>query len=141
MKFRSHALVPMLSLAAARRMHRHAPPVKKSKTKAKEKQITHRHKITYELDQDVRVVVLAEMGRSTKHITHLTGLSESQVNYRLTKAKRAEGLKQGYRTGWREGTSAAAQMADKLLSGRLQARVQTELPPLFTKPKIKVTHV
>lgn len=98
-----------------------------------------RHRITYELETDIVTVALASMGRSTKQIQRATGLSASQITYRLAKAKRGEGMSEGYRTAWRNGTSETARLIEETFLGSVKDHVADVLPPLFKRPPAQVS--
>lgn len=97
--------------------------------------------ITFELEQDRRCVVLAQLGLSNAYIAEETGLSENQVTGRLFKAKKAEGYEKGhtYRSEWRHGTSSAARTAINALGPQLSADAEKRLPKLFERPTARVS--
>ena len=97
--------------------------------------------ITFELEQDRRCVVLAQLGMSSKMISEETGLTENQVVGRIFKAKKAEGYKSGhtYRSEWRSGTSSAARTVINSLGPQLDADVEKRLPKLFERPTARVS--
>lgn len=88
------------------------------------KKLKNRHKITFVDDIDVEVAVRGQLGQYTRAIARETGLTESQVQYRLTKAtvKRSE---------YRDGTSWAAQLAMKQVKGTLATQIRRTLPQKF----------
>lgn len=102
---------------------------------------TNRHKITFEDTKDIEVIVLAQLGRSTESIREATGLSESQIQYRLHKAKTAEGYHKGhtYRSEWKSGTGEMAQAVANVFLPKGRVRVSRTLPPLFEHPTPEVS--
>ena len=97
--------------------------------------ITKHTKVDFELDQYNRCVALAQLGMSSAFITEETGLSEGQIVYALTKAKRAEGYKSGhtYRTEWKNGTSSAARQMVSSVGTQLAEDARKRLPKLFER--------
>lgn len=95
-----------------------------------------RHKITFLDAEDIEAVALAQLGMSNEVIQERSSLSAGQIQYRLTKAKRAEGLPrgQGYRSQWRNGTSSIARDVMQGLLPGLRRDVKTALPKHFVKP-------
>lgn len=95
-----------------------------------------RHKIVFDRDTDIEAVVLAQLGYSTHLIKERTGLSDSQIVYRLGKAKRAEGLPvgEGFRTQWRAGTSTMARTILATYAPRMRREVRKTLPSKFVTP-------
>lgn len=59
--------------------------------------------ITFEAPTDLSAVLHARVGIGNREIARLTGLSDGQITYRLTKAKRVSGNAQGFRVSWRNG--------------------------------------
>jgi hypothetical protein len=99
-----------------------------------------RHKITFEDAEDIEAIALAQMGFSNKFIKQSVSLSECQINYRLTKGKKAEGYEKGvgYRSMWRNGTSRLAQdMITTTLPG-IRRKVGRDLPKHFVHPTPEV---
>jgi len=96
-----------------------------------------RHRITYLDDVDVEVVLRAQLGQSTKFIQAQTGLTPSQITYRLVKAARAQGFKprDGYRTQWRNGTSPVAQRIFHDFAPELHRQLHDTLPRHFIQPR------
>lgn len=92
-------------------------------------------RISYGSHDVVEAVTLAQLGRSTKFISAETGLTACQITYRLTRAKRADGLPHGvgYRTAWRDGTSAIARRVDRLVGATLRRRNKSVLPKKVAK--------
>lgn len=98
-----------------------------------------RHKITFDgrVAQDVAVVSLAMLGMTTKAIAEHTGLTEAQVQYRVSKAQRGEGIAIGYRGAWRTGSSPIHQQVKRLILPSVRNHVKTALPPLFITPPVE----
>jgi hypothetical protein len=96
---------------------------------------TQRHRITYTDDDELEAVTLAQFGQSTEHIQRETGLTQCQIGYRLTKAKKGEGLPagQGYRTQWRNGTSPLYKQIARQFKSTQKRRNRKVLPPKFVK--------
>lgn len=98
-----------------------------------------RHKILFDgrIALDVTVVSMAMMGMSTKAIARETGLTESQVNYRIMKAQHGEGIEKGYRYAWRSGTSPYCLAVKDAILPRFGEHVRSALPKLFTTPPVE----
>lgn len=98
-----------------------------------------RHKILFDgrVALDVTVVSMAMMGMSTKAIAQETGLSLSQVSYRILKAQHGEGIEKGYRYAWRNGTSPYCLAVKNTLLPRFGEHVRTSLPKLFVTPPVE----
>lgn len=88
-------------------------------------------KVTFRTPGDAMVVVLAQLGFSTHLIRVRTGLTESQITYRLHKAKGLEKNKYGYRVAWRNGTSKVAQTILSEYEMVMQKDIQRRLPVLI----------
>lgn len=100
-----------------------------------------RHQIVYDggVEEDVTVVMMAMAGLTTAAIAQATGLTMSQVQYRISKAQWAEGVAVGYRAQWRAGTSSLFQRFQKTVAPSLRRHVQQELPKFFAKPAMEVS--
>jgi len=99
------------------------------------RKIKTRHKIKFSDPTvlEVEAVVLARLGQSTDAIQRETGLTPCQIQYRLTKAKTAEGYKRGvsYRTKWRDGTSPEVKLVRNILLPGMRKEVCQTLAPVF----------
>ena len=95
-----------------------------------------RKAVTFLDPTDIEVVALAKLGGSSAMISERTGLSMSQITYRVTKAKIGEGMEKGngYRTDWRNGTSPYYQLMSKAILPKIRATVRAELPFKFGLP-------
>jgi len=92
--------------------------------------------VTFESEADIEAVALAQLGLTNKVIEEATGLSNHQINYRLFKAKSAEGYDIGhtYRSEWRNGTGEAVRSVMSSLVPVLKKDVKATLPKLFKHP-------
>lgn len=83
-----------------------------------------RHSITFLDSVDLEVAVRGSLGQTTKAISAATQLTESQVQYRLTKAtiKRAD---------YRNGRSRESQLVFNTVRGKLTRQFRKALPPQF----------
>jgi hypothetical protein len=103
------------------------------------------HLITFEGKRDLEVYVLGALGRSTKSICNLTGLSHGQVEYRLRKAIEIERKISGrsnleaLRSGWRSGTSFTAKLVERQLFATIKNRGLRILPPAITHPTPRIS--
>lgn len=90
-------------------------------------------RITFTLATDIDCIVLAEFGLSNKAIANSTGYSDSQIAYRLHKAKVADGKPKGrgYRTDYRDGYSTAASEVLEHFGPKHRKWAATRLPPHF----------
>jgi hypothetical protein len=94
------------------------------KNKHKQKKTVHR--ITFESDVDLQVCVRGSLGQHTRAIAKFTGLTESQVAYRLKKANVS-------RRAYRDGESEEAQYVFDITSQHLYGHWHNELVPRFKK--------
>lgn len=62
-----------------------------------------KHKITFEAPQDQKPILMGQFGIGNREIMRQSGLSDAQVTYRLSKAKKYLGRDHGFRTDWRNG--------------------------------------
>ena len=108
---------------------------------AKRKPKTQHMLVNFELESDQRCVALAQLGMSSAFISEETGLSGSQIYYRLTKAKKAEGYEAGhtYRSEWKNGSSFAARTVINSLGQQLKADAERRLPKLFVKATARIS--
>lgn len=95
-------------------------------------------KVTFETDHDADVVALAKLGIGDKYIVAQTGLSPSQVSYRLNKAKKLEGHEDGYRVQWRTGSSDVLRHVLMDMRAALRLDVKRNLPGKLHHPTPEV---
>ena len=102
-----------------------------------------KHKILFDgrIALDVTVVSMAMLGMTTKAIAKATGLSPSQVSYRIIKAQKAEGVDNGYRGAWRSGSCPYCQQVKKIMMPKFSAHVRGTLPKMFTTPAVEASPV
>ncbi len=102
-----------------------------------------KHKILFDgrIALDVTVVSMAMMGMTTKAIAKATGLTPSQVSYRIIKAQKAEGVDDGYRGAWRSGSSPYCQQVKRIMLPKFSAHVRTTLPKMFITPPVEASPV
>lgn len=96
-----------------------------------------RLRVTFTEPSDIEVVVRGMLGQGTAAIMAATGLSASQVQYRLTKAKLADGLPSGhgYRRQWRDGTSPLSRQILGAMAPRLRVETRDRLPKRIGLPR------
>lgn len=93
-----------------------------------------RHLVRFERGSDERDAVhLAMAGICNKEIMRRTGLTDSQITYRLHKAKEQGQYDQGFRMSWRYGNSP---LLDKFLSD-VQGVMDLEID---RRVQIKIDH-
>lgn len=99
-----------------------------------------RQTVTFELDEQIEAVALAQLGFSNAYIASKTGLGKGQIQYLLTKAKTAERYKSGvtYRSTYKDGTSAVARAVIKGWALTLKSNARQRLPKLFERPTAEV---
>lgn len=102
--------------------------------KNKERKKIARNLITFQSGDDNECVALAKMGLSNRAIKGRTSLSDCQISYRLTKAKKAEENEDGYRVDFRNGTSPFAMQMINDLVGVLREEVRRNITPRLTHP-------
>lgn len=104
------------------------------------KKIT-RNIITFHDGDDNETVSLAMLGMSNRAIRRQTDnrLTDSQITYRLSKAKRTEGNKLGYRVNYRNGTSPMAQQIINDIAGVLREEVRRNITPKLVHPPPEVS--
>lgn len=96
-------------------------------------------RVTFARSEDAIALALAELGASTKLIRQQTGLTESQVTYRLHKAKGLEKKKKGYRVAWRDGDSDLFRRVQRDYLVVTMKDIQRKLPVLIEHPPAKTT--
>ncbi len=104
----------------------------------KTKKTKTRHRVTFAHDQDSMCLALAKLGQSTRVIARDCRLTESQIIYRLSKAKRLEEEEHGYRVAWRSGESDLVQQIKADFLGVLQHEIQRNLPKLIHHPEPEI---
>ena len=97
------------------------------------KRTTH-HLVTFNDGDDNEAVALAMLGLSNKAIKGRTKLSDSQITYRLHKAKTVEENKLGYRVDYRNGTSPMAVQIINDLAGIMREEVRRNVTPKLVHP-------
>ena len=92
--------------------------------------------ITFENGDDNEAVALAKMGLSNNAIKRATNnrLTDSQITYRLSKAKKVEENQFGYRTDYRNGTSHFALQMINDVAGVLREEVRRNITPKIARP-------
>ena len=102
-----------------------------------------RHVVNFENATDLETVVLAKLGLSGKYIAEQTGLSPSQITYRLSKGKGLEGYSKGhtYRGEWRNGTGTLVRDAITMMVPHLRKEAKATLPKLVQHPTPEVSNV
>lgn len=88
-----------------------------------------RHKIVYTDISDILVASRAIQGRSTRAVATELGISESQAQYRISKAQRRLGVK--FRADYRNGTGAVAKRMLKATEQIAMKFVRNEVAPKF----------
>lgn len=108
---------------------------------AKPRKKTARLMWNFEPEAQRRIIVLAQLGRSSAYIEAETGFSPKQIMYALSKAKNKEGYESGhtYRSEWRNGTSFAAREVEQSLGPILMADAEKRLPKLFEHPTARMS--
>ena len=94
----------------------------------KRKVAAKRRYVTYEREDDIMCVVLAECCRTSKSIAKILNLTESQVAYRISKA----GLV-GQRLEFRRGNTATSRMFAKWATPQLVKQHQPLLVRKFRR--------
>lgn len=92
------------------------------------------HSVTYESGDDQKAVVLAKLGLSNFAIRGRTDLTDSQITYRLHKAKVLEENERGYRVDFRNGSSPLVKQLIADLSGVLAEEVKRSICPKIIHP-------
>jgi hypothetical protein len=90
----------------------------------------HTHTVVFDAGDDVECAVRALLGQTTRAIVAATGLSESQVQYRVSKA----GIN---RWDFRNGKTALAKKVVEMGRGMASRHVEVEIAPQFEKLKAK----
>ena len=90
--------------------------------------------ITFESGDDNRALVLAKLGMSNACIKANTKLSDGQITYRLSKARRVEENELGYRVAYRNGVSPLAFKIIHDLSAVAAADIRRNVVPKITHP-------
>ncbi len=102
---------------------------RQTKTEAEARRLC-THTIVYTEDDDILVAVRAMQGRSTKAIAAELGLTQSKVQYRVSKSQNSMGLK--FRSEYRNGTSALAKRMMKATERIGLVVVRDVIAPKFT---------
>ena len=111
------------------------------KKQQKQKARVIRNLVTFEQGDDNEAVALAMLGLSNRAIKNATKnrLTDSQITYRLSKAKRVEGNQFGYRVDYRNGTSPMACQIVNDIAGILREEVRRNITPKLVHPTPEVT--
>lgn len=91
-------------------------------------------RVTFESDRDAVCLAEAMLGQSNKAIMLRTGLSSSQITYRLHKAKTVQGNEHGYRVAWRNGESDLVKRIKRDVVAVLKKDIQRTLPVQIAHP-------
>jgi hypothetical protein len=100
-----------------------------------------KHLVTYENIQELNCVIMAQLGIGTEAICEETGLSPSQVTYRISKAQHLEGYEKRhtYRSEWRRGTGHAVRSALRNAGPSMRQDAKLTLPKLISHPTPEVS--
>lgn len=90
--------------------------------------------INFDSGDDNETVALAMLGMSNRAIKERTTLSDGQITYRLSKAKRVEKNKMGYRVDYRNGTSPMAGQIISDIIGVLREEIRRNITAKLTHP-------
>lgn len=90
--------------------------------------------IDFHEGDDNEALALAMLGMSNLAIKERTRLSDGQITYRLSKAKRVEGNKMGYRVDYRNGSSPMATQIIRDIAGILREEVRRTVTPRIVHP-------
>jgi len=93
-----------------------------------------RHLVTFEGHADSMALALAKLGQSNTSIRRSVALSNSQITYRLSKAKKIEENERGYRVDFRNGTSPLVRQLIRDMASVLQADIRRDLPKAIAHP-------
>lgn len=96
-----------------------------------------RHKVTFENPVDQQIIVWAQLGIGNRAIMQRADRSDSQVTYRLAKAKRVFGLGVGFRVNWRNGNHPLLQTILSDYSGVLVKEIERSIVPKLIHPTPK----
>ena len=99
--------------------------------------------ISFQSGDDNETLALAMLGLSNRAIKRAVNnrLSDSQISYRLTKAKNVEGNKFGYRVDYRNGTSQAAIQIINDIAGIMREEVRRNITPRIVRPEAEVVKI
>lgn len=100
-----------------------------------------RDSITFEGMTDQNAVILAQVGIGNKEIRRQTGFTDSQVTYRLSKAKRLLEHKHGFRVDWRNGNHPLLERILKDYAAIMVKEIEHDLVPKIIVPTPKVAKV
>ena len=90
--------------------------------------------IDFNSGDDNEALALAMLGMSNQAIKERTKLSDGQITYRLSKAKRVEQNKFGYRVDYRNGSSPMAVQIINDIAGILREEVRRTISPKIAHP-------
>jgi hypothetical protein len=74
-----------------------------------------------------------------RELMRITGLTDSQINNRLRKAKNGLGMEHGFRVNWRNGNHPLFQRMLKDYRGVMLLDIKRKLVPLYAHPTPETT--
>jgi hypothetical protein len=98
-----------------------------------------RHTITFQDKSEQEVVLQAQIGIGNRELMRITGLTDSQINNRLRKAKNGLGMEHGFRVNWRNGNHPLFQRMLKDYRGVMLLDIKRKLVPLYAHPTPETT--
>lgn len=97
-----------------------------------------RHKITFADSQDRSALLWGQIGIGNREIQRRSGMTDSQINYRLAKGKKGLGLEHGFRVEWRNGNHPLLEKIMKEYAHVMIKEIERKLVPQFAHPEPKV---
>jgi hypothetical protein len=97
------------------------------------------HRITFQDRDDQEVLLQAQIGIGNRELMRITGLTDSQINNRLRKAKNGLGMEHGFRVNWRNGNHPLFQRMLKDYRGVMLLDIKRKLVPLYAHPTPETT--
>lgn len=97
-----------------------------------------RHKVTFAYGPDKWALLWGQIGLGNRGIMRETGLRDSQITFRLHKAKKGLKRKKGFRVAWRDGDHPLMARFMAEFSSVMIEEIDRKLTPLYAHPEPKV---
>ena len=100
-----------------------------------------RRRVTFEDPDDQEALIQAQIGIGNREISRVTGLSGSQITYRLSQAKRRLGREHGFRVDWRNGNHPLFKRMLSDYSAIMRKEIERRIVPQIVHPTPKAVTI
>ena len=99
------------------------------------------HKVTFETPEEQDCLIEAQFGLSNRSLERKFGFKDGQITYKLAKAKKALGRKEGFRVAWRNGHHPLYERVVADYRAIMRAEIEQDLVPLIVHPTPRTVRI